>query len=200
MKKLIKRILRESVNQMIVEEQLLTENKICNPGTEGTSCSDWGHIWCQFAEGARHGHGGGCFCVTPKQCNQWGTNEVCDMVRAPNSPACKPGGGKQLKPLTDKLKSRDRLNVPMSRDNDKMMREREDLELEPSLERAKKRCYKCFGKILQSGRGIGRCKQQQFDLNGKCVDGWKSLNKCNRKCKKKWMDNRGPSEPLTQSF
>ena len=192
MKKLIKRILRESVNQMIVEEQLLTESYVCNPGTQGTSCSDFGHIWCDFAAGAAHGCGVACcLCVTPKQCNQAGTNEDCvpkGMVREPgnNSPACP-------EPSTDKLnvKSRDRLKVPMSRDNDKMMREVEDLELEPSLAKGRARCYKCF----EMPHG-GRCKRQQF-TNGKCDGGWTSSRKCERKCKKRHGMVRGPSEPST---
>ncbi len=201
----LRKIIRESIKEMMGEKQPLNEIQNCNPGTEGTSCSSSNHIWCQFADGASHSiYSGGCFCVTPAQCNQFGSNEVCDNVVNPNSPACNPGRGKEVKPSTDKLKSRDRRsNDPMSRDNDKMMREIEDLELEPSsdpLARPDKACYKCFGFVRSNGRGVASCKKQQFDLNGKCPDGWKSHSKCMKKCRKKWDTGKiGPSSPTSQT-
>jgi len=134
-------------------KQPLNEMIYCTNPPAGASCGG-GKIWCEVAQDS--GYGQGCFCRNSSWCDQNGTNPECGggKTRAADG-SCTGGKGKP---------GRGNALEPTRR---RGMNEAEDAS-----------CYKC----MYSGRRY-TCQKQQRSANGKCNDGYRSLRKCQRKCK-----------------
>ena len=134
-------------------KQPLNEMIYCTNPPAGASCGG-GKIWCEVAQDS--GYGQGCFCRNSSWCDQNGTNPECGggKTRAADG-SCTGGKGKP---------GRGNALEPTRR---RGMNEAEDAS-----------CYKC----MYSGRRYTYQKQQR-SANGKCNDGYRSLRKCQRKCK-----------------
>ena len=134
-------------------KQPLNEMIYCTDPPAGASCGG-GKIWCEVAQDS--GYGQGCFCRNSSWCDQNGTNPECGggKTRAADG-SCTGGKGKP---------GRGNALEPTRR---RGMNEAEDAS-----------CYKC----MYSGRRY-TCQKQQRSANGKCNDGYRSLRKCQRKCK-----------------
>ena len=134
-------------------KQPLNEMIYCTNPPAGSGCGG-GKIWCEVAQDS--GYGQGCFCRNSSWCDQNGTNPECGggKTRAADG-SCTGGKGKP---------GRGNALEPTRR---RGMNEAEDAS-----------CYKC----MYSGRRY-TCQKQQRSANGKCNDGYRSLRKCQRKCK-----------------
>ena len=124
-----------------------------------------GKIWCEVAQDS--GYGEGCFCRNPRWCDQNGTNPTCSDGRVATNGSCAGGGGRP---------GRGNTLEPTRR---RGMNEAEEVP-----------CYKC----MYNGRNFV-CQQQQLDANNKCNDGYKSLKKCQRRCKPKFGDRMAGINP-----
>ena len=177
--------LKRLIKRVISESQLLTEEVHCHEGTAGTACHG-GRIWCEVA--SSHQTEPGCYCRPAHWCNQHGCNPECSP-EGTTGPAY-PEGDNPLDPkqigggsgFVNPQRGSDRLTTFNNRN--RQIGESDLRRLIKGVmveEKKQKECWVCKNWWVERP-GRFHCEEQQRSSDGKCDGGYKSADKCRRKC------------------